>query len=104
MLRNVIIGRRRRLADVGKGPKIDRKQKSGAGSIRHLGGQKKLHELRLIPRSGLLEDAFDVLAGRAAGKPLVRGRSLDGGLGYEGKRETRLGGRQAIEVPEFVST
>ncbi len=85
MLRNVIIGRRHRLAAVGKGPKIDRKQKSGAGSIRHLGGQEKLHELRLIPRSGLLEDAFHVLAGRAAGEPLARSGSFYGGFGQKGK-------------------
>ncbi len=93
MLRNVIIGRRHRLAAVGKGPKIDRKQKSGAGSIRHLGGQEKLHELCLIPRSGFLEDAFHVLAGRAAGKPSVRGRSLDGSFRQKGEREADLGGR-----------
>ncbi len=98
MLRNVIIGRRHRLVGVGKGPKIDRKQKSGAASIRHLGGQEKFHELRLIPRSGLLEDAFHVLASRAAGEPLARGRSLDGGLRQEGERQAHLRGRQAIEV------
>ncbi len=97
MFRNVIIGRRLRLIGVGKGPKIDRKPKSGAASIRYLGGQEKLHELRLVPRSGLLEDAFHVLAGRAAGKPLARGRSLDGGFGQEGEREAGLGGRYAVE-------